>query len=99
MSARSGAFTVWAQPRLRLWPCRMTGVPGKTPPSMSQPSSLCTCASYQETGPVQGWCELMSSSVLPSVVRLGETARVLEPIGRLEKLMAEFLRPRHRKFF
>ena len=35
-------FTVWAQPSRGPMPCRITGVPGKIPPVMSQPSSLVT---------------------------------------------------------
>src|SRR5262245_17372278 len=55
------------------------GAPGNTPPTVSQPSSLCRWTSYQATGPSQGWCELTSRRVAPSLEREGATAKVLDP--------------------
>ena len=44
-SSLSGAFTVCAQPKYSLQPCKMQGAPGKLAPIIFQPSSLFKCAS------------------------------------------------------
>ena len=54
-------------------------MPGNNPPVMSSPSSEAMCASYQATGPVSGWCELMMRRVTPSPPRFGDTAKAFEP--------------------
>ena len=47
----SGVLTVLVQPRLRLWPRKGKGDPGKFAPVKCQPSSLSTLNSYQATPP------------------------------------------------
>ena len=46
---------------------------------MFSPSLLFKCASYQATGPDQGWCELIAILVCPSADLFGDTAITLEP--------------------
>jgi len=46
---------------------------------MFHPSSDTTCASYQATGPSQGWCEFTLRRVTPSVAREPRTAWAFEP--------------------
>ena len=50
-----------------------------SPPMTLSPSPLCRCTSYHDTGPVNGWWELIMSRVEPSRLRDGATAVALEP--------------------
>ena len=81
ISPRSGWFTVAPQPKYSLNPTWINGEPGKVPPIIFKPSSLLIWASYQATGPVRGWCELMTNKVSLFADRFFETTKAFDPEG------------------
>ena len=57
----------------------MAGVAGKRAPLASQPCSEWTWASYQATGPLQGWCKLHPGMWSRRRCGLGRQPRVFDP--------------------